>query len=139
MQSFKIKTYRIKQEFSAPHFFILNKGLNSGKPLSTPCPNCFVCIFENEEDKNKSFWICYSLWKSNSFHFIIRGSVIPFITIEETRKTILNATLNLKSKNIDFIKTIDVLKQIDQNERNLKESLKKVQELKKVFLVKILM
>jgi len=42
MSNFKMITYRQEGVYKGPHFFILNKGLNSGKPLKKPCPNCFV-------------------------------------------------------------------------------------------------
>ena len=42
MSNFKMITYRPEGVYKDPHFFILNKGLNSGKPLKKPCPNCFV-------------------------------------------------------------------------------------------------
>lgn len=48
MKTFRIKTHRASLTYSEPHFFILNKGLNSGKPLNNPCPNCFVCITTDE-------------------------------------------------------------------------------------------
>ena len=51
MSTFEIKTHQIGRTYSNPHFFILNKGLNSGKPLTLPCPNCFVIISKNEADK----------------------------------------------------------------------------------------
>ena len=67
----------------ADHFFILNKGLNSGKPLYEPCPNCFVVIFSNNEDKESYYWLSYSLWKSKFWHQFLVGSVIPFLRIHE--------------------------------------------------------
>lgn len=44
MKTFVVKTYKAGTEFEKPHFYILNKGLNSGKPLIEPCPNCYVYL-----------------------------------------------------------------------------------------------
>ena len=43
------------QSISKNHFFILSKGLNAGKPLTEPCPNCFV--FHAETEQEKDFYI----------------------------------------------------------------------------------
>ena len=48
MCAYILKSYNQKEEIRNPHFFILNKGNNSGKPLLAPCPNCFVIIAENQ-------------------------------------------------------------------------------------------
>jgi hypothetical protein len=112
--------------------------MNSGKPMLKPCPNCFVCTFDNEVEMNNHYWICYSLWKSESYYPNLKGSVIPFITIAETKKTILKASINIISSNKDFKKSIEVLKSIESNENRLKLSIQKINELKKAFLFKIL-
>jgi hypothetical protein len=50
MQTFVIKSASTKEETRKPHFYALNKGMNSGKPL-LPCPNCFKIETENEDFK----------------------------------------------------------------------------------------
>jgi hypothetical protein len=42
MQTLKIKTHKMKNTHAGNYLFILSKGLNAGKPLQNPCPNCFV-------------------------------------------------------------------------------------------------
>jgi len=58
----KIKTYSKGQSISKHHFFILSKGLNAGKPLTEPCPNCFVFHAENEQEKDFYYWLVFCLW-----------------------------------------------------------------------------
>ena len=50
MTNFIIKTHRVGTIYSKPHLFLLNKGMNSGKPQKEPFTNSFVIIFENESD-----------------------------------------------------------------------------------------
>lgn len=138
MHNLNIKTFNQKKGISTPHFYLLNKGLNSGKPLLKPCPNCFVCTFDTEETKTSFYWICYSLWKSNSYYPNLKGSVIPFITIAETKKLILKTAFRVTSRNEIFLKSIDALNLIEINEANLIDSVKKVQELKKAFIKRII-
>ena len=126
MKSFRLKTHRLGTTYNKPHFFILNKGLNSGKPLCTPCPNCFVCLLENEADREFLYWLCFGLWRSKSFHFYLKGSVIPFITIDEIRKVIGESEAKASIKKQAFDKSIQALKLLDVNEQKIKLTLKMI-------------
>ncbi|AEL28023.1 DUF6943 family protein [Cyclobacterium marinum] len=126
MKSFRLKTHRLGTTYNKPHFFILNKGLNSGKPLCTPCPNCFVCLLENEADREFLYWLCFGLWRSKSFHFYLKGSVIPFITIDEIRKVIRESEVKASTKEKAFEKSIQALKLLDVNEQKIKLTLKMI-------------
>ena len=88
MTNITVKTHQKNQKYSKPHFFILCKGNNSGKPLKTPCPNCFVIQFESETDKEEAFYIALSLWKAKFWHQFLIGSVIPFIRINDFKTKI---------------------------------------------------
>ncbi len=90
MTKFTLKTYRPSAETEKPHFYILNKGMNSGKPLKQPCPNCFILIAPTEEAKEQLYWLCFGLWRAKSFHYYLKGSVIPFITKNDLKQGILN-------------------------------------------------
>lgn len=57
MYKFHLKTYREGFSSIKPHFFILSKGLNAGKPLDIPCPNSFSVVTETEEERNFFFWL----------------------------------------------------------------------------------
>lgn len=85
MCSFILKSYNQKDEIGKPHFFILNKGNNSGKPLLAPCPNCFVIITENQLQTDQLRTFCYALWRCRAFEPHLHGSVIPFMTIRSFR------------------------------------------------------
>jgi hypothetical protein len=61
MSTFIVKSSTAKTETSKPYFFVLNKGLNSGKPLQLPCPNCFIIQTESEEFKETLYWITFAL------------------------------------------------------------------------------
>ena len=75
MKSFRIKTHRLESSYQQPHFFILNKGLNSGKPLNNACPNCFVCLTDNQET---GFLLALLDCGGKIIHYLLKGSVIPF-------------------------------------------------------------
>ena len=106
MKSFRIKTHRPESIYQQPHFFILNKGLNSGKPLNQPCPNCFVCLTDNQEDREFLYWLSFGLWKSKAFHYYLKGSLIPFITISEIRRLIQDSSAKAICNTQSFQKAI---------------------------------
>ena len=81
MQIFEIKTHKIGRTYSNPHFFILNKGLNSGKPLDKPCANCFVISTTSTANRESLYYLCLSLKVGQYFRYYFKGSVIPFICI----------------------------------------------------------
>lgn len=138
MKTFRIKTHRPTRTYPEPHFFILNKGLNSGKPLDTPCPNCFVCITNNETDRNFMYWLCFGLWKSKSFHYFLKGSVIPFITIGELKKHLEESQFIASQDLKAFQKSIQTLKLLESNEQKLKLTLKMIDTAKKTIFCKLL-
>ncbi len=86
MPNFIIKTHQKDTVYKGNQIFILNKGMNSGKPQKEPFTNSFVILFPNEEDTETFYWLAYSLWKSNFWHQSLYGSVIPFLRITDFKK-----------------------------------------------------
>jgi hypothetical protein len=89
MQTFTVKSAAAKSEIEKPHFWILCKGMNSGKPLSLSCPNSFRVEAETEEVKELLYWVSFALWRSKAFHQHLIGSVIPFIRIRDYQNLVL--------------------------------------------------
>jgi len=134
MSNFEIKTHRSGRTYNKPHFFILNKGLNSGKPLENPCPNCFVITITTEDERNTLFYLCYSLFLGRYFEPFLKGSVILFITINDCLKLLKRAFekhISNKSKSINNLKKVLF---IEEKENNLKEQLKLINQLKVAFI-----
>ncbi len=86
-------THQKDRIYGQPHFFILNKGNNSGKPLKEPCPNCYVLTVKTDAEAENLYWIALSLWKSKLWHQYLVGSVIPFIRLNDFQK---QSDLNLQ-------------------------------------------
>jgi hypothetical protein len=133
MFNFQLKTHRLENKISEPHFFILCKGLNSGKPLSEPCPNCFICICQSEQEKESLFWILFALWQGRRFHQALCGSVIPFIRKKEL-SNIIQQGLNYAIHNPDkFRKNIQTLQLLQQKEQEYIKLTQSIKELKVVI------
>jgi hypothetical protein len=86
MPNFIIKTHQKNAAYRANQIFILNKGMNSGKPQKEPFTNSFVILFQDEQDAETVYWLAYSLWKARFWHQSLVGSVIPFLRIEDFKK-----------------------------------------------------
>ena len=92
MKQFTLKTYRSSAEVGLNTFYILNKGMNSGRPHPKPFVNCFTFIADNPDEMEMFYWITFAAWQAKLFHPYIKGSVIPFVTILDVRDVINDAS-----------------------------------------------
>ena len=136
MCTFIIKSYRPGVVYNMPHFFILNKGNNSGKPLTTPCPNCFVIQFKCEEEKEQIYWLLYSLWQSKAFYPLLRGSVIPFVVLRDVKSCLLDGLNKVAENPTQFEKAVAALRSLEAMEKKFKQNIKLVQDAKRMLFYK---
>ena len=134
MFTFRLKTYNQKEEIRNPHFFILNKGNNSGKPLVSPCPNCFVIQFSNENEKEQVYWLLFCLWQSKAFYQYLRGSVIQFIVLKDIKSYIQENMDKAAIKPAQFEKMVAAFKSMNKIENQLKQNLKSIDKAKQLIL-----
>ncbi len=136
MKTIRIKTHKMKNTYNDYYFFILSKGLNAGKPLDKPCPNCFVLLTKSEEEKNQLYWLCFGLWQGNFFHPFLTGSVIPFIRLDDL-KTVISEALS-KITTVDFNKSITVMQSLQKHQDGILKQLELIRQAKKALMYKIL-
>jgi len=136
MQTFTVKSFTRIDENRKPYFYVLNKGMNSGKPLLLPCPNCFKIEAENEEFTDTLYWVSFALWRSKAFHPFLIGTAIPFIRINDFKK-VLSCKLEIVTANpVEFAQVIEKLKFIELKEKQFKQNLQLMQELKRAYVHK---
>lgn len=133
MQTLSIKSHRVKATYTQPHFFILNKGNNSGKPLLKACPNCFVILCNDEEDKEQLYWLVMGLWQSKAFYQYLKGSVIPFVTISDVKQCVYKGLEVANASLPEFGKSVKSLRSLEQLEQQYKQNLMLIQEAKRVL------
>lgn len=138
MLNFQLKTHRLDTEYSQPHFFILNRGLNSGKPLDKPCPNCFVCICNSDEQKTQIYWLLFGLWQGKNFHPYLVGSVIPFIHINDVKNVLSSAVLKMVHQPEKFNKNITAIRQVNEHALLIKRQLENIAQLKRALMFELL-
>src|SRR5690554_3333713 len=134
MSTFELKTHQIGRTYSQPHFFILNKGQNSGKPLINPCPNCFVVSISTEEEKNTLFHLSMMLQIGGFYAYYLKGSVIPFISINDCRNTLKKGLKSKAKSEYDFQKHINAVSVISKKEKELQNVIDKMSVLKVAYI-----
>ena len=132
MSTYEIKTHQEGRTYNKPHFFILNKGLNSGRPMEQPCPNCFVITTVSEETRESLYYLCLSLKTGQFFGYYLKGSVIPFICISDAKTVINTALQNYELQQWEL--KVEKLKKITAFEQNLKLQLQAISKLKVALL-----
>jgi hypothetical protein len=134
MPNFIIKTHRKDTAYSKPHLFILNKGMNSGKPQNTPFTNSFVVIFEKEEDCESLFFVAYSLWQTKFWHQFLIGSVIPFLRLPDFKKEFNPQASLMMVEHEQHLKNVVALKLLEKKEKQYKEDMMLINDLRKAIL-----
>lgn len=113
MTNFIIKTHKPGTEYNQPHFFILNKGMNSGKPQKKSFTNSFVIIFKNQAEVENYFWIAFALWKVKFWHQHLIGSVIPFLCLSNFKKQFNAKATQLMQEHDEHVKNVAALKVLE--------------------------
>ncbi|WP_298117492.1 hypothetical protein [Flavobacterium sp.] len=134
MTNFIIKTHKKDTLYAKPHIFILNKGMNSGKPLKEACANCFTLIFENAEDTENFYFIAYSMWQAKFWHIHLCGSVIPFLRLNDFRKEFFLKSQQLMNDFEEHQKNIAALKLLEQKELQFHQNIGLINDLRRVIL-----
>jgi hypothetical protein len=129
--SFSLQTFNPAKKYAGFHFFVLNKGLNSGKPLLEPCPNCFVCSCQTLEEKDNLYWIFFALWQGKRFHQLFVGSCIEFIRIKETFNLVQELFMKTKNNPDVFQKALDLLKFANEKDLHFQDLAGTLKKIKK--------
>ena len=134
MPNFIIKTHRKDTIYLKPHLFILNKGMNSGKPQKEQFTNSFVVIFEKEEDCESIFFVAYSLWQTKFWHPFLIGSVIPFLRLPDFKKEFNPQASLMMLEHEQHLKNVAALKLLEKKEKQYKEDMMLINDIRKAIL-----
>ncbi len=134
MTNFIIKTHRKDTHYAKPHLFILNKGMNSGKPSKEQFSNSFVVIFQNEEDCENIYWVTFSMWKSKFWHRNLCGSVIPFLRITDFIKEFSTKADEMLADFEQHKKDVYALRLLEFQEKQFHQNINLINDLRRVIL-----
>lgn len=135
----KIKTHKSGRMYNQPHFFILNKGLNSGKPFKHYVCNSFVFLADDEDERDYYYFILLGIWELRLLRPYLKGSVIEFVRlgdVVDVLQEVVNAvnTGNRKS----FADVQKTLLQIEASQSNLHQQLSYLMQLRKSLFHSVL-
>ena len=123
MKAIRIITHLPGRNYSAHVLFILSKGLNAGKPLAQPCPNCFAVEFSSADDAFRFRALCLILMQSHIFSQYLKGSVIPFLTIRDFRSIVSRYFELVNNMPDGFSHLVEVLATIEEHEQKSRSML----------------
>ena len=134
MLNFIIKTHRKDRVYTKPHLFLLNKGMNSGKPQKEPFTNSFVIIFEKEDDCENIYFVAYSLWQTKFWHQHLVGSVIPFLRLPDFKSAFNPKARLMMMEHEQHQKNVAALKLLELKEKQFHENINLINDLRRVIL-----
>ncbi len=133
-----IKCYKLQQQ-PVPHsFYIFNKGLNSGKPLAEPCPNCFVCACSSQEEKEFYYWLCFGLWQAKYWQVFLSGSIIEFLRIADFKSELQARAAQLQNHAPAWKAVCKKAAAINELQANYKSQVIQLQQLKVAYIRQML-
>ena len=128
----QVKTYQGNKQPNA--VYVLSRGLNSGKPLDVPCPNCYQIITPNPKQAKA---VARILFESGSLRPYLHGSVIEFVRIDVYRSQFTKLWETLDAERISVVTA--KLDALDQYLVNLSAQLKKAKQLRHHLAISALM
>lgn len=137
MKNWNVKSHSNNRIYAQPHYFVLNKGLNSGKPLKEPCANCFVLLFKSSEEAEMYYFMQLALWNAKFWHRYLIGSVIPFLRLEDFKCYFEIKTIQMQQDHAEHQKAVTQLKRVLEFETNQYKKMLLVEELKQVIIFKM--
>ena len=134
MLGVSIYIYNPKNQINQFEIYVLCKGLNSGKPLEMPCPNCFVITCKSNEEKYFYWTLLYGLWEIKHFEQFLVGSVIPFLRISEFKKIIEEQAIIVSNDPGDFKNDIEKVRKIEARQKQIYEQMLLLNDIKKALI-----
>lgn len=134
----KIKTHKLGTAYDQPHFFILNKGSNSGKPCAQHWSNCFVFLADDDEDKDFYFSLFMGLWELKFFKKHLLGSVVDYIRLGDLVDVVEEALNSVNAGERSFMDVAPTLAQIEAHSAKLKTQIDHLLQIRRTLFCKYL-
>jgi len=138
MIRYAIKVHTPGYQHKKPHIFALSKGYNSGRPMRSECPNCFVILLDSPEEADKMYFMLDGLWRSQVFRMQLVGSVIPFLHVREFANTINRYWVHIHENEKRVDKLITAYATIEKLQAEIESLSKFLNMYKKVSYIDVL-
>jgi hypothetical protein len=133
-----VKCYSPETHLLEYNFFVLNKGLNAGKPMRTPCANCFVVQTDSQQTLDRYYYLSWALWQARGFHSVLSGSVVEFIHIDDYRAVMDAAECSTDPVRDRFTESVSQFADIQEKHSYLRSKLDSIVESKRNILARVL-
>jgi hypothetical protein len=97
---------------------------------------CYICLADSEEQKEQLYWLCYGLWHSKAFHYYLKGSVIPYISIDELNQCLSKSFLKSNENKQEFEKAIQLFKHLEKLEIQFEKNLQLIKDTRRAIFYK---
>jgi len=134
----KIKTHKVGATYNQPHFFILNKGYNCGKPCAQYWANCFVFLADDQDDMEYHYHIFMGLWELQFFRPVLIGSVVDYIRLGDLIDVAEETLHSVNQGDRSFASIKNTLQQIEDVRNHLQAQLRLLVKLRKSIFHKYL-
>ncbi len=138
MLKHKIKTHKSGKMYNQPHFFILNKGLNSGKPFRHYVCNSFVFLADNKEERDFYYFMLLGIWELRLLRPYLKGTAIEFVRLGDVIDVLEETLTSVNTGNRSFYDVQNALSQIQALQSNLQLQLSNLMQLRKSIFHKYL-
>jgi len=99
--------------------------------MRKPCPNCFVANFNDYDECEDHFWLCFALHQAGIFKPYIIGSVIPFIRKNEVADIIEQYYGVMQLKWDTFTNAVELLVKCQEQSQRISQHLVQIEAIKK--------
>lgn len=134
----KIKTHKSGTAYNQPHFFILNKGLNSGKPFRHYVVNSFVFLADDNQERDYYYFMLLGLWELRFFRPYLKGTAVEYVRLGDVIDVIEETLNSINTGNQTFADVQKSLAQIEALQSNLQMQLTYLMQLRKSLFNKYL-
>lgn len=134
MITLEIITHRTGNKYYKPTIFILNKGINGGKPMKLATANCFSIITKTDKEAEDLYHVALALWQTKYWHKFLIGSVILFLRITDFKENFLEKAEVMLSEHEEHVKTITKIKELQKVSDLFNQNLVLIEEMKRVLL-----
>jgi flagellar motor switch protein FliM len=80
--------------------------------------------------------LCYGLWHSKVFHYYLKGSVIPYISIDKLNQCLSKYFLKSNENKQEFEKAIQLFKHLEKLEIQFEKNLQLIKDTRRAIFYK---
>lgn len=135
---FTIKTHNPNARENFKHgFYVLNKGMNAGKPSYEPFRNSFAIVCQSYDEQTKLYWACRALHLNRRFYPYLHGTAVQTIRMDDVHRVLAEAYYKVNGRHIGLLKTIKQVNTLEELARVTDQKRALIKEAQGALLAEI--